>query len=153
MNPFDDDNTRWFYKPGELHASDTAHLHDGKWIGDYGKKTEDEVRAAGLLVLTWDEFNKASEEAHKKLVTDPVECTEDDYYEALECLPPHRMGRFDEVCFFAVSEFYSWDITSFYTRYRGEFFTFRDHAGATKEHIASKVKQAYDHKKTIPSEQ
>jgi len=143
-NTFNDNNKRWFYKPGELHAHDTAHCLNGTWIGDYGDETQAQIEALGMKMLTWEEFSKAADEAHEKLITDPVETTKENFHDMLACLPPHRYTSGGDVTFFCMSEFYSGDITSFFGHYKGKYFSFRDRATTKKETIITKIIQAYD---------
>lgn len=75
-------------------------------------------------------------------VTDPVEETKEQFWEALECLPPSRWHHVRGVELFHICERITADLVSWHAKLNGRFYTFNDRAGAKSDDLAAKVAAA-----------
>lgn len=72
-------------------------------------------------VMTWEEFKQNRRDI---ILSDPIkEITEDEWMEALECLPPYKWEQVDGVNRFMMSEFYTAGFTEMYARYNGKHYS------------------------------
>ena len=76
---------------------------------------------------------------NNSLVTEPKEITEDEFFDALECMPPSKWGRVNGVELFHICERITGDMVSWFAKVNGQCFSFVDHAGIDKEFLAYKV--------------
>lgn len=93
-----------------------------------------------LQFLEWEEF---SERVERNTVTEPQEITEEQFLEALNCLPPlnwHISPNFE--CFH-MSEFLVENYTATYAKVGDRFFTWTDTVNATPEKIKNKLMKAF----------
>ena len=81
---------------------------------EYWKKQAEQHRAAKFEIMTYTEFQNRQRE--KLLAGDPQEITEDEYYEALDVLPPEKWVTIDGVSEFCMSEHYTANYTSQYAK-------------------------------------
>lgn len=76
------------YKPGDC-AVTTVFNEQG--ISIYSEMTIDEARALGCEIMTLEKAIDCIEQADAARFAGPwVEATQEDYWEALECLPPEN---------------------------------------------------------------
>jgi hypothetical protein len=73
------------------------------------------------------------------LVTDPRQITEEEWWDALNVLPPCRWRTVGGVELFHISERVTHDLVSWYARVGDRYVTFNDRAGANMERLAEKA--------------
>jgi hypothetical protein len=124
MNTANIENVLW--KKGEPHAED--FIVDGK-TSVYRIPVEEYMQDnPGLVLISWDEFLEVTEKIeNEKFLTDWEEITEEQYTQALECLPPEKWLRYGLWSFFRMSERMISNITAHYALYNSptctRFFT------------------------------
>lgn len=79
-------------------------------------------------------------EFHAYIVTDPVEITEEAYWEALECMPPSRFGQTEGVEMFHICEHLIDNLVSWYASYQGKYYQFNDQADTLRTLLVAKVR-------------
>ena len=94
-----------------------AILIDGKAI--FMGKTEADYISDGYEILSEEAFRSLVREHDKRLCKDWTEITANEYEYALNALPPENW--FDGGFFF--SEHWSGDITAYYQKYKGKYYT------------------------------
>lgn len=107
-NTCSDDLTQAHYCEEGVSASD--------YIAQHKKKN--------LHILTWEELYPHIKEFNQSLCEEWKEITEEQYEDALECLPPmrwHNIGYKTSVFF--ISEAYTADIHSAYISSQGKYYT------------------------------
>jgi len=117
----------FFYEPGKTNAVDIFNPKTG--LGLYSKETLEQIQVrypeAQLLPesVAMPQIEKAQED---KYCFAPKEITDEQFYEALESLPPlhHICTGIESFC---MSEFYSSDITAMYFRVGDKYFQATDH--------------------------
>ena len=112
------------YKLGERHIQTT--IKDG--VCAYSKtpvKEYLEAKGPEYIFCKWEEALRLIEKAEKEAFDKPmVEITKEEYWEALECLPPlmwTKCGNGDE--FFFMSEFYSGNYTALFMKKGEKYYT------------------------------
>lgn len=95
-----------------------------------------------MRVLSEDEFNGLVEEHEDGLVTDPHPETEEDWFYALNVLPPCRWRHCQGVELFHVSELITGSLASWHARLGERCFAFVDRYNTDIEVLAAKVKAA-----------
>ena len=77
-----------------------------------------------LVALDWDTFEAQYYNPYLMgLCGNFIECTEDEYYNALECLPPKRWTRLKNGEFFFMGECYTANLYSCYVSKGGKYYT------------------------------
>jgi hypothetical protein len=99
-------------------------------------------RGFKVRVIDDQEFDQMLAEHSKTLKTEPKEISEDDWYEALECLPPSRWHTHRGVNLFHVCEAITLNLVNWYARIDGRFYHFVDEAQTSSETLAAKVFEA-----------
>lgn len=74
--------------------------------------------------------------------TDPKEISEEEYFEALECMPPARWGRTNGVELFHICELLIDNLAAWYAFYQGRYFQFNAPADALAATLVERVKAA-----------
>ncbi|EFX60712.1 hypothetical protein DAPPUDRAFT_275971 [Daphnia pulex] len=141
------DNPQVFYTATEksgLSCIDTAHdFGDGVVRSFYKRQTREEMaleRGTEILVTDLETFTALKEESCK---TEPKRIEEDDFFEALECLPPMRYGHHLGLETFRFTEFLSGRITTIYAREpNGNCWKFNDLASLSHELVRDKISAA-----------
>lgn len=94
---------------------------DGVTFAEYNEQNGGE-----LVALHWDAFYDEYYEPYLRgLQGEWVEITEEQWWDALECLPPMRWTRNGDKEFFFISEAYTQDIHSCYVRVGTRYYTAR----------------------------
>ncbi len=108
---------------GVITAQDAVHPVTGK--GLYSGKTLDEYRAEypDMRVMCWDEYIVQHEACFKSA---PKEITEEQFFYALEVLPPDNWVRGDDCESFKMCERTTGSITGIYARIGRKFFQMYD---------------------------
>lgn len=76
-----------------------------------------------LVALSWNEFDCKYYQPYLDSLCKPLrEITEEDWWEAFECLPPMRYTNFDDGSYFFVSECYTADLYAFYVKLDGKHY-------------------------------
>ena len=119
---------------------DTVVDRDGKSLSFYSGETLDELRKRYPTAEIGD-MDSVLAEKENMMRTDPVECTEEDFWNALECLPPfdwQRTGSIGES--FKLVERTSGRMTSIYARIGSKYWSFTDVDTMPHGEIMAKVK-------------
>lgn len=123
-----------------VEGSKTAYtvVCKGSLVCPYSGKTVEELlkEKSGLQFLEWNEFEKKVEIA---TVTQPREITEEDYFEALNCLPPLNWTKTGGFECFHMSEFTTSYYTGTYVHYKDKFFYWTDSVYHTVDQIKEKL--------------
>jgi hypothetical protein len=119
-------------------AIDAAVCIDGKFVGAYTGKTQEELVKGypGLKLGTKQEYDEQLIDAVR---TDPVEITREQYVDALEVLPPMDWQATKGDGSFKMSEFYTSNVTWIYANRGSRYFKFRDVATLTHQQIMDRV--------------
>lgn len=116
---------------------------DGALSGGYSGQTEETLRRCypTMEVTTVKEF---AEEQEHALRTEPTPNTEENYIDALECLPPVDWTRRDGVESFKMSEMYCGRITTIHAvnRRTGTYWSFMDRCDLSHGEIVEKINAA-----------
>jgi hypothetical protein len=117
---------------------DMAKEVDGVMRGTFSGQTLDEisVRCHGAQLGELDEVIAQKEAS---LISQPTSITEEDYWDALEQLPPndwHTTGHYES---FKMSEHLSGRITSIYCKTGDQYFTFNDVCTLSHQEIVTKI--------------
>jgi hypothetical protein len=84
----------------------------------------------------YDAIAPALEAARRaKYVTKPTRITKDQYWSALECLPPLKMRGGGGATTFMMSEFYTADLTNIYCEIGDRYWSFLDTCHLTHDEI------------------
>ena len=109
-------------------------LKDGR--NPYTGETEADYRAAGLTILSCEEFDALWKKKEDALTGDWKEETEDDYEYSLNVLPP--------LCWtnggFFVPEAFTGNIYSFHQRYNGKYYTSLQRISTPRSEIMENLK-------------
>lgn len=136
------DVTQCFYVPGAPNIIDAAMQNDaGEWVGVYGRQNLMQVRDEhpGAVMGNLDDWV----EQHEKGLIEPArEISRNDWWEALECLPPESWQHAGGGESFVMMEYYSGRITSIYVRLGERYFTFRDVANLPHLDRLAKARKA-----------
>jgi len=113
-----------FYESGSLSIIDT--IKEGTDKSFYMNESLEQIKTrypkAEIVPFDYaiEQINEAKKDAFPLL--QPVEITEDQWYDALECLPPMQMQRGQEGTTFKMSELIFMDVTSGYVAKKGKFY-------------------------------
>lgn len=92
-------------------------LYDG--VCPYTKKTAEEHKAEGFDILTEAEYIELFKNYERGLCSDWKEVTEEQYWDALEVLPPKKWHDGG----FYMGECYTGTLYSFYQKWHGKYYT------------------------------
>lgn len=109
-------------------------LMDGK--NPYTGETEEDYRAAGLVILSSEEFDVLWKKKEDALTGDWKEETEERYEDSLDVLPPLRWMNGG----FFVSEAFTGNIYSFHQRYDGKYYTSLQRISTPRKEIMESLK-------------
>lgn len=112
-------------------------------LGHWSRMSQKDLEAkyGAIRVRTLDEAAKEMDGAN---VSEPIPVTEQQYTDALECLPPlvRNSDRDTDTESFQMSEYYSGNITSIYVRVGSTYWCFRDYAHSPHQKLVDKVSSA-----------
>lgn len=74
--------------------------------------------------------------------TEPALETEEEYWEALECMPPARFQHTNGVEMFHICEHLTDNLVNWHAAYDGKYFQFNDQANANSAALADRVRNA-----------
>lgn len=106
------------------------------WFSDLTREELAERYQCEVGVMDVGELVRLTDDAYR---TAPVEISESQWLEALECLPPMRWERKLGVESFRCSEFYSGSITAIYACAGNRYWMFRDNAHMATEEISRRI--------------
>ena len=115
-----------FYVPGAGNIIDSAYQNEaGEWVSHIHRKNLMQMRDEhpDVVLGNLDEWIDADE---KRLISTPEEITEEQWWDALECLPPESWQNSGGGESFVMMEYYSGRITSIYVRLGKRYCTFHD---------------------------
>lgn len=115
-----------FYVPGCAWIIDQAALVAGEYLSFYQRKTLEQMATQypGVQLVEMDDAIAQSQEAVRLPVS---EITQEQFDDALGCMPPQQWHHSDGAESFKCCEHYSGNITSIYARVGVRFFHMRDH--------------------------
>ncbi len=130
------------YKPNATHIETT--IINGK--SAYSSSTVADYEATGFIIIPMDEAISRIDTALDNKMKTLSEITREEFWDALECLPPENWKTVDGLEMFRMSEYYTADITAHYICYKNKYYSAnrRDsytHAQALKD-IHSITKEA-----------
>lgn len=109
-------------------------------LGLYSKRTLEQFQSeySDIEILHIDDAIKIMDDANR---TPATKTTKDQYWCALEVLPPQNWKHFPngEGDYFQMSEYWSGDITTYYANYKGEYYEFMDNAWMTPSQVLEKI--------------
>lgn len=117
---------------------DTLVEVEGSYIGQYSRETLEQVSKRHPTVMIGDALEVAGQR-EAMMISEPEQITEEQFNEALECLPPEGWVRNKHTESFKMCEYYSGRITSIYARFADTYWTFKDIGGKTHVDIMDKV--------------
>lgn len=111
----------YFSKDGKPNVYDQIRTDENRSF--YGRKTLEEIHQQhpDAQLMGWTEYNRLH---NIYWTSDPIEITEEQFSDALECLPPVRWTNTPEGESFKMSERLSGNITGIYCRIESRFFCF-----------------------------
>lgn len=109
-------------------------LNDGR--NPYTGETEADYRAAGLTILSCEEFDALWKKKEDALTGDWKEETEEDYQYSLNVLPPCLWIDHG----FFVSEAFTGNIHSFHQSYNGKYYTSLQRINTPRSEIMESLK-------------
>lgn len=111
----------------------------GRWSGMSQKELE--AKYGAIRVRPLDQAAKEMDDAN---VTEPIPVTEQQFMDALECLPPLAWNSDKEADTesFQMSEYFSGSITGMYVRIGSTYWCFRDYAHSQHQTLVEKVASA-----------
>ena len=117
-------NTMPFVEKGSTNGMEIlnhTYVHYYKWttFAEYNKQN-----GGQLVALTWEEFNTQFFSAHlKNLCKEFSPITKEDFWDALECLPPKRWTRTSTSEFFFLGECYTANLYMCFVRKDENYFS------------------------------
>lgn len=114
---------------GELFSDLLAELNGKRKVGS----PEFQIMPLNSALPLMEEAQKA------KYCSDWQEITEEDWYDALEVLPPEKWETVRGVNLFRMCEYLTGNITAHYAKLRGKFFTRNCPTSETYEELAEQV--------------
>jgi hypothetical protein len=112
----------------------TVAYTDGMTPEDYSKD-----RGYAIRLIDAAELTRLFNEHEAGLITDPSPITEDDWHDALNCLPPSRWGHSRGVELFHISERITGDLVDWFAQVGGQYFRFVDLCNRDPAELAAKV--------------
>ena len=120
------DITHCFYEPGKHCIVDTAVKNAaGEYVSLHSGQTLMQLRDERPNIVL-GEFDAWMEQDEKSLISPPKEITKEEWWEALEVLPPESWQHSGGGESFVMMEYYSGRITSIYVRLGDRYCTFHD---------------------------
>jgi hypothetical protein len=98
-----------------------------------------EARGFPIRIIENDELDAMMARHIDALVTDPREETREQYWYALECLPPSKWRTMRGVEMFHICERITADLVAWHCRLGERYATFNDRAGKPADEIAAKA--------------
>lgn len=141
-----------FYVPGSAWAVGYAVEQDGRIVEQFTGKTLDELQASypGAVLGTVESFNVALEE---KLRSEPEPITEEQWFDALEALPPQEWRGDRSAESFKFLERQAGRVTSIYARVGVTFWRFHDICTIPHAEIIAKVEKQAAENQEAPANQ
>lgn len=144
-------DTLAIYKHGEMGIQTTAYNDNGtircRFSGYLNNLEKDQTVEEYLKANPGFEclpFDTVLEEIHtvqdRKLLTEWKEINEDEWMDALECLPPQKWQTVDGVNIFRMCEYTTGNITSHYARTEERYFTASRRITQSYEDMAKEIK-------------
>ena len=135
--------THCFYRAGETNIQDVAVMRNGEWRGGYGGQTEEEIKAeSGAILMFFDDAVRALTAAERsKYVKPPRRVTKEDFWHALEVLPPYRWRREGGAESFHVSERITGNLVDWYVRIGEEYWHLVESATTDHGFLVDRVKR------------
>ncbi len=136
---------RWIVRTDEpFRCAQSFLLDDGTIAYTKGLTVETYAADRGFPIRVVDDAELDALQAARLagMVTAAAEETEDQYFYALEVLPPSKWRTARGVESFHVCERITGDLVSWHAQCGGRFFTFTDHDNLTAEQVAEKVAAA-----------
>lgn len=99
-------------------------------------------RGFPVKIITDAELDDMIEDHEASLITEPKEESKEDWWYALEVLPPCRWHHVAGVELFHISERLTGNLVSWHAQYRDKFYSFTDQASRDMGELAQKVKEA-----------
>jgi hypothetical protein len=126
-----------YYSPSRKTTIDCLHWFTGLTM--YCQKNYDDVISdySDAVLLNVDDAILEMENAYIDKVARKI--TKEQFWDALECLPPQNWVRRECTESFKMSEYLSGNITGIYVRIGEEYFTFHDRASMTHSQIVEKT--------------
>jgi hypothetical protein len=110
-----------------------VHYSDNVTFAEYNKQ-----HGGNLLALTWEEFDKDYYSNHlKNLCGKFKRTTKEDFWNALECLPPKRWTREKGKEFFFLGECYTANLYTCFVRKGNNYYSALRPITASKESLFS----------------
>lgn len=137
-----------FYTPATAdtypNIIDTVVEIEGAQIGQFSRETLEQIqkRYPGAQV---GEASEVAEQREAMMISEPQRITEEQFNDALECLPPEGWVRHQHTESFKLCEYYSGRITSIYARFGTTYWTFKDIGSKSHVEIMDKVSKAATH--------
>lgn len=117
-----------------LNKDGTVAYTDGLTIEEYEKERGYKVR-----VVSEDEMMELSHDYEESLITKPKRITKDNYWYALEVLPPCRWHNVRGIEVFHVSERLTGDLVAWYACINEKYYEWTDRASISDEMICNKL--------------
>ncbi len=127
--------------PGQRHVIDGVVLVDGQQMGQFSHLPVATIieRNPGAVVCSLDKFADAADEL---AITEPEPITKEQWWGALEALPPISWRTVLGVELFQFSERYTGNITGTYARIGSRYWHWYDRDRAPHEELAHKAGRA-----------
>ena len=134
------DNYLFVYREGARNA--VTIIDKETLICPWTKQTKEDLLAEDptLEFLEWEEFSKRVDQ---NTVTEPKEITQEQFLEALNCLPPLNWYLTASFECFHMSEFLVSHYTATYARSKGRFFMWTDTVHTTPPQIKEKLFKSF----------
>lgn len=128
------------YKEGEVYALCAVNKLTGIALYSNTTMEQEKEEHPDAVFLEYEELEKkVMYYMEKKYVTEPREISEEDFREALNCLPPMNWNNYGAFEYFHMSEFTISHYTGTYVRCGEKFFYWTDSAYATVDQIREKL--------------
>lgn len=113
----------------------TVHYSD-KTFREYNKEHGGQLKA-----MTWEAFEQEYYAPYLSSLCQPFqECTEEHWWNMLECLPPVRWTRIEGGEYFFISEAYTANIHACLVKYNGKYYEAQRALTTTTEDIVNEIK-------------
>jgi len=136
------DNMIVFYEPGKTHLYSVAVRRNGEYRSNYGNKTLAEAQAshpAVQLMPFGDALRMIDAAQTAAYCHEPVEITQDQFWEMLEVLPPCKWLRGTDSEAFFVSEALCADIHTWCVRIGSRYWSLNRSCTRSPESVISEV--------------
>lgn len=132
----------WYWQGAMPVAHDTVAIDEGgNMRGRYSGETLEQLRInrADMQTCEFDEFVKIKETAIR---TAPMPCTEEQFFDALGCMPPLDHEFVDGIESFKLAERFSGRMTNIYARTESGCWSFMDRDDLNADSIADLINAA-----------